>query len=74
MKRSKGDTPVRRALRDGSDLRKRVSDGLGAVAKPHRDYLDPSIRERFADSLDLDAALREEHEQENRCAPASSGT
>ncbi len=34
--------------------------------KSHRSYLAADIRESFADSLDLDKAMQEGHEQENR--------
>ncbi len=43
-----------------------MADGLGAVKSAHRDYLDVGIRQDFEDSLDVDAALRLDHEQENR--------
>jgi hypothetical protein len=43
-----------------------VVNGLGALNNAHRDYFDHSIRNAFADSLDLDAAVRVGHEQENR--------
>lgn len=59
-------TPVRRSLRDTSSLLAYVADGLGALENAHRGYLDDSIRSAFADSLDLDEALRAGHEQENR--------
>jgi hypothetical protein len=59
-------TPVRRALRDDSSLLDSVQDGLGAVESAHRDYFAPSIRTAFADSLDLDKALKPGRERENR--------
>ncbi len=59
-------TPVRRALREGSALLSSVADGLGAVKRKHRDYFDDGVRREFADSLELDEAVRQDHEQENR--------
>jgi hypothetical protein len=59
-------TPVRRALREGSALLSAVADGMGAVKKAHRDYFDPSVRPDFADSLDLDEAVRQGRDRENR--------
>ena len=59
-------TPVRNSLRADSALRNAVVDGLGAVASAHRDYFDSDVRSYFADSLDIDAGLREGREQENR--------
>jgi hypothetical protein len=59
-------TPLRRMLRERSPLQASVRDGMDAVEKSHRDYFDPSIRPTFADSLELDEALRAGREQENR--------
>jgi len=59
-------TPVRAALRLDSPLRPRVKDGLGAVTNAHRIYFHETVRASFADSLDIDDALREGREQENR--------
>lgn len=39
---------------------------MDAVKKPHRDYFDGAIRSAFADSLELDEAVRSKHEQDNR--------
>jgi hypothetical protein len=39
---------------------------MAALETAHRDHFDPAIRSSFADSLDLDAALQADHEQENR--------
>lgn len=64
MKKTK--TPTRRSLRPSSSLLPLVADGLGAVEAAHRDYFDPAIRNTFSDSLDLDKALKQGHEQENR--------
>ncbi len=54
------------SLREESSLLVSVEDGLGALRNPHRDYLDDAIRGAFADSLDVDEALKAGHEQENR--------
>jgi hypothetical protein len=59
-------TPVRVALLVNSSLRPLVVDGLGAVKAVHREYFEVAIRPAFADSLDLDEALKLGHEQENR--------
>ena len=59
-------TPVRVALVVDSPLQASVVDGLGAVKAAHRDYFEVAIRPAFADSLDLDDALKPGHEQENR--------
>lgn len=59
-------TPLRKMLDAGSALRGGVVDGLGAVERAHKGYIDAAIRDEFADSLALDDALRAGHEQENR--------
>jgi len=51
-------TPVRRALRDDSPLLVAVVDGFGAVEKKHHACFEAGIRPLFADSLDLDKALK----------------
>ena len=66
MKKAVPKTPVRCALREGSALLLSVVDGLGAVKSAHRDYFDNTIRSTIADSLDLDEAVKQGHEQENR--------
>ena len=70
MTRKKGSgsssTPVRGVLDPKSVLQHRVLDGLGAVKDGHRSYIDGSVRTDFADSLDLDEAVRTGHETENR--------
>lgn len=60
------NTPVRSLLKEDSSLQGAVKDGLGAVTKGHRDYLDVAIRDQFSDSLELDAAMHLGHEEENR--------
>lgn len=59
-------TPIRTALQSKSSLHVLVQDGLGAIKTAHRPYFDESIRECFADSLDVDEAFRLGKEQENR--------
>ena len=59
-------TPVRAALRVDSLLQRAVQDGLGAVISAHHGYFDDAVRSSFADSLDLDNALKKGREQENR--------
>lgn len=62
----KQKTVVRAALREDSTLHRAICDGINAVAKNHRKYLEQAIRTHFDDSLDLDAALKAGREQENR--------
>ena len=66
MTRGAAKTPVRVALVVNSSLRPLVVDGLGAIKAAHRDHFEVAIRPTFADSLDLDEALKQGHEQENR--------
>lgn len=66
MKKAVSKTPLRRALLKDSSLLPLVADGLSAVKAAHKDYLDNAIRPSFADSLDLDEAVKKGHEQENR--------
>lgn len=64
--RGKPDTPVRMAIRSGDPLIDAVCDGMGAVEAGHRDYFDAAIRRDIADSLDLDAATKDLHPDDNR--------
>ena len=66
MKRKPKKTPIRSSLKGDSALHEKVEDGIGAVESAHRSYLAVDIRGSFADSLDLDKAMQEDHEQENR--------
>lgn len=59
-------TPIRRALTEESTLQPLVKDGLGAVQRAHKDYLAEAVRTAFADSIDIDEALKQGREQENR--------
>src|SRR5215831_20143530 len=66
MTTKSGNTLLRLALREESTLLKHVRDGFAAVKNTHREYFDQAIRTDFADSLELDEALRKGHEQEKR--------
>lgn len=59
-------TPVRNGLRERSPLQREVRDGLGALRRGDRGFLALDVRQSFADSLDLDSALRSQYPQENR--------
>lgn len=59
-------SPIRKALKVDSALLPLVVDGLGAVEAAHKKYFEDSIRNAFADSIDLDKAMLQGHEQENR--------
>lgn len=61
-----GTTPIRKALVNESPLRSLVHDGLGALKKVDKGYIEEEIRAQFADSLDIDAAFEKGHETENR--------
>ncbi len=66
MTKTARKTPVRRALREGSALLPSVVDGLGAVKRADRDCFDAGVRADFADSLALDEAMEQGHNEENR--------
>lgn len=59
-------TPIRSSLEPTSSLHDKVCDGIQAMTRSHRDYLADDVRGDFADSLDLDGAMRANHDQENR--------
>ena len=59
-------SPIRGHLVPASTLRAQVADGLKAVAGAHRGYIHLDLRSLFGDSLDLDAAMEQEHPQANR--------
>jgi hypothetical protein len=59
-------TPIKKALVVTSPLRAQVEDGLKALKPADHEYLAQDVRSTFADSLELDAALREDHSKENR--------
>jgi hypothetical protein len=66
MTARKKKTPLRRALKVDSCLPAKVQDGIAAVEKAHRACFAEDIRGTFGDSLDLDAALQQDHQHENR--------
>lgn len=57
---------MRAALKADSSLQALVADGLAAVKTGDKAFFDSAVRTDIADSLDLDAALRAKHQQENR--------
>lgn len=59
-------TPIRLALLPTSTLQSKVFDGLGALAKAHRQLIDDNLRQSFADSLEIDESLRQGNERDNR--------
>ena len=63
---SKRTFRLRVALRDTSSLRAHVKDGMGAFAEADRRSVAEAERSRIGDSLDLDAATRDEFPQANR--------
>lgn len=65
-RKTKMHTPIRVALVPPSSLQSHVHDGLGAIETRHRRYIEGSLRTDFADSLDLDGAMRSGHDQESR--------
>lgn len=65
-KKAAPETPVRRALREDSALQRSVVDGFGAVKRADGDRFDKEIHADFADSLELDEAMRQGRDRENR--------
>jgi hypothetical protein len=59
-------TPVRAILVPHSRLHQEVADGLGALKKADKKLIEEAIRNQFSDSVDIDAALKAGHDQENR--------
>jgi hypothetical protein len=59
-------TPVRNLLLNPGPLVAHVKKGLGALKSVDKKHVEPTLRPRFADSLDLDSALLAEHPDENR--------
>lgn len=66
VRKAPATTPLRAALRPESSLQASVKDGLGAVQSAHRGYLAEELRSQFGDSLELDEAVRREHQRSNR--------
>jgi hypothetical protein len=60
-------TPIRASFVAGSDLLLLVCEGVQALKKGHKNkLLHDDIRASFSDSIDIDQAFLEGHEQENR--------
>ena len=59
-------TPIRSALVATSHLLPLVEDGLQALRRADTALLHEEVRKTFKDSVDIDAAFEEGHEQENR--------
>lgn len=59
-------SPIQAALKTSSPLREHVQQGLGALERPHKQLVDEKIRQDFADSLEVDEALRAGNDQANR--------
>ncbi len=57
---------VARCIVRDSPLGPSICQGLRAVKREHRAHIDGAIRRDFADSLDLDAALKHDHPDEPR--------
>lgn len=58
-------TPIQSIL-GASPLVKQVQPGLGAMKSADKKHIEPALRPRFADSLDIDAAFLAAHPTENR--------
>jgi hypothetical protein len=60
-------SPLRSAFLTGSYLLPLVRDGIQSLSADHaRDYLHAQVRTAFADSLNLDDAMRQHHPQDHR--------
>ena len=66
MRRASRPASVRNALTDRSAIKALVRDGLGAVKDKDKQFIDPSIRTQFVDSIDTDEAFRVGRDQEPR--------
>ena len=62
----RSDTPIRAALVQNSALHPQVCDGMGAIKKRDRNHFADAVRTAFADSLELDKAVKSQHAEENR--------
>ena len=58
-KKVKKSSPIRAALTSSSPLHAHVKNGLGALEKRDRKYVDVSVRADFGDSLEIDANIKE---------------
>jgi len=59
-------TPIRSGLVASSRLQVLVKDGVQALKRGDRTFIEEPMRGAFSDSLDIDKAFEEGHEQENR--------
>lgn len=59
------DTPIRAALVQHSPLHPQIHDGMNAVKTSDRKHFS-AVRTAFADSLELDEAVKAHHAQANR--------
>lgn len=59
-------SPIRRILKATSTLHQSVHDGISALAHSHKALIEAEIRGSFADSIDIDEALRKGNDQANR--------
>lgn len=66
MRKPARKTALRAALKQGSSLGPLIVDGLGAIQGADRKCLDEAVRSDFSDSLNLDAALESQHQEEHR--------
>ncbi len=62
---SRRDTPIRVALRSASDLHREVQVGL-ALGSDGSGALHDGVREAFADSLNLEAAMKPAHPSDSQ--------
>lgn len=66
VKSKSKNTVLRDSLKKESALQRSVFDGLGGIEPAHKNYFDQAVRADFEDSMDLDLAVRDGREQENR--------
>lgn len=59
-------TPIRKSLVVSSHLHSFVQDGLQAMERSHRQFIEEDLRGSFIDSLDIDKGFLAGNEQENR--------
>lgn len=64
--RSKRRLLLATALNDSSDLRRHLKRGMGAFAEPDVGLIAAAKRAQIGDSVDLDAATRDEFPEANR--------
>lgn len=59
-------TPIKLVLLTTSRLQAGVREGLGALERSHKQLIAQELRQSFADSLEIDEALRKGNDQVNR--------